>query len=262
MPKGCVTALGVFIAFIIIMAGLSSIMNSCEERSAEKAKIQKQKILAEEKAKKKDAFLKNIDANYQNLLSLFQNGNIDEANKVLMPFREYNHLDYKEVKEIDKKVSIYVLEKNILPRKPENYDANSLTYKKLLSLDPDNGQYKKEFEFYQEKIAARKKIKMGEERLAAAKKKNRLERFGPPPENSAWDGSVLCVKQYLRSVAKDPDSLVFERWGEIAHNDKDGWLVWCDFRGKNSFGGYTRDIKWFVIRHNKVVAVKDFSVYR
>jgi len=262
MPKGCAAALGIFGAFIVVMMGLGMITKSCEDRKIEKDRIQNEKILANEEAKRKDTFIKDIDTKYQNLIFLFQSKNIEETNKVLMPFRKYGQLDYKDVKDIDKKVSICLLEKSVMVKKPENYNANLLTYKRLFALAPDSQLYKKELEFYQGKIAERKKIETEKTRLATAKEKKRLERFGQPPENSAWDGSVYCVKQYLKSVAKDPDSLVFEKWGQVAYNDKDGWIVWCDFRGKNSFGGYTRDIKWFVIRHNNVVAVKDFSAYR
>ena len=157
MPKGCATAIVIVIALIVVMIGISSIINSCEGRQAEKARIQNEKMLAEKEAKKTDEFIKNIEAKYQNLLSLFQNKNIDEANKELTLFRKYKQLDYKDVKNIDKTVSIFLLEKNILPKKPENYNANSLTYKRLVDLDPDNNQYKKELEFYKAKVVESKK---------------------------------------------------------------------------------------------------------
>ena len=89
----------------------------------------------------------------------------------------------------------------------------------------------------------------------------RIAKFGEPPKNSEWDGSVKCVKDYLESVAKDPDSLKYEKWSQVFSSD-DGWLVQCDFRAKNSFGAYERYVKWFVIRNGFVVDAKDGNAYR
>ncbi len=89
----------------------------------------------------------------------------------------------------------------------------------------------------------------------------RIAKFGEPPQNSAWDGSVRCVKDYLKAVAKDPDSLRYENWSKPYYSE-DGWLVKCDYRAKNSFGGYVREVKWFIIRHGIVVDVKDFDTYK
>ena len=89
----------------------------------------------------------------------------------------------------------------------------------------------------------------------------RIAKFGEPPQNSAWDGSVGCVKDYLKSVANDPDSLRYENWSKPYYSE-DGWLIKCDYRAKNSFGGYAREVKWFVIRHGIVVDVKDLDTYK
>lgn len=89
----------------------------------------------------------------------------------------------------------------------------------------------------------------------------REAKFGPTPEQSSWDNSVSIVKRYLREIAKDPGSLKFESWSKIYFNENDGYVVKCVFRGKNSFGGYTREANWFVIRHGQVVDVKAADAY-
>ncbi len=86
-------------------------------------------------------------------------------------------------------------------------------------------------------------------------------KFGQAPEQSSRDNSVSVVKRYLREVAKDPSSLKFESWSEVYFNKEDGWIVYCVFRGKNSFGAYTREANWFVIRYGRVVDVKAPNVY-
>jgi hypothetical protein len=57
------------------------------------------------------------------------------------------------------------------------------------------------------------------------------------PENSAWDGSVSQVVDYLKESAKDPDSIKCSAWSKVVQAG-DGYLVGCTVRGKNSFGGY------------------------
>jgi hypothetical protein len=89
----------------------------------------------------------------------------------------------------------------------------------------------------------------------------REAKFGKRPERSPWDDSVRCVEQYLRSIAHDPDSLKFDNWSDLYYNDEDGWLVRCEYRGKNAFGAYVRNANWFVIRYGRVVSMKDSDAY-
>jgi len=85
-------------------------------------------------------------------------------------------------------------------------------------------------------------------------------KFGEPPTQNL-DGSFTCVKEYLKSITRDPDSLVYEKWSDVKYNEGDGWLVMCVFRAKNGFGGYERDAKWFIIQHGRVVEVKNIDAY-
>ena len=58
----------------------------------------------------------------------------------------------------------------------------------------------------------------------------------PVVQNSAWDGSVSQVVDYLQRNAKDPDSVKCSDWTKVVSND-DGFLVACTVRAKNSYGG-------------------------
>ena len=86
-------------------------------------------------------------------------------------------------------------------------------------------------------------------------------KFGKPPVKKL-DGSFTCVKEYLKSTARDPDSLTYEKWSDVSYNENDGWLVMCIFRAKNGFGGYERDAKWFIVQHGSVVDVKNIDAYK
>ncbi|MHB9070760.1 MAG: hypothetical protein ACYC54_10390 [Sedimentisphaerales bacterium] len=88
----------------------------------------------------------------------------------------------------------------------------------------------------------------------------REAKFGACPSQSSFDMSVRCVKDYLKRVAHDPDSLKFERWSNVYYND-DGWTVRCEYRGKNAFGAYVRNVNWFVIQHGQVIEMADGNKY-
>jgi uncharacterized protein YgiM (DUF1202 family) len=89
----------------------------------------------------------------------------------------------------------------------------------------------------------------------------RKAKFGEPPAKNL-DGSYTCIKEYLKSTARDPDSLIYEQWSDVNYNENDGWLVMCEFRAKNGFGGYERDAKWFIIRNGHVADFKNIDAYK
>ena len=82
--------------------------------------------------------------------------------------------------------------------------------------------------------------------------------YGEPPRRSSWDGSYSSVKQYLKRIANDPESIKFSGCTgvEVTH---DGWLVGCNYRGANAFGGIIRQAHWFTIRQDQVVQMHDLK---
>ncbi|MCF6175943.1 MAG: formylglycine-generating enzyme family protein [Victivallaceae bacterium] len=125
--------------------------------------------------------------------------------------------------------------------------------------------------------AERKKIQEAKEELRKKEKeieiqihnkkimneRNRKEeKFGPPPVASIWSGSYNEVITFLKSVAKDPDSIKIYSSSKVFYNDTAGWIIQCDWGGKNSFGGMNRSINWFVINHGQVIKMKDADAYK
>lgn len=100
-----------------------------------------------------------------------------------------------------------------------------------------------------------------ERRRGIAATAERRRRFGAQPRPSAWDGTYREVKDYLRRVANDPESIEIDVCTGVYHTNE-GWLVGCDYRGRNAFGGMIRQSNWFVIRNGTVVAMKDADAYR
>ena len=66
-------------------------------------------------------------------------------------------------------------------------------------------------------------------------------------ENSAWDGSVYQVVEWLKNNLKDPDSLEFIEWSPVEKTVTGDFRVRVKYRAKNSFGGYMVENKIFVL---------------
>jgi len=59
----------------------------------------------------------------------------------------------------------------------------------------------------------------------------------------------------------DPESLEMDACTEVYYVT-DGWLVGCDYRGRNAFNAMIRQSNCFIIRQGRVVSMKDGSAYR
>ncbi len=88
------------------------------------------------------------------------------------------------------------------------------------------------------------------------------EKFGKRPDQSEWDGSYKEVKRHLASAANDPDSIEISGCTKTSYDEKEGWLVGCDYRGKNAFGGLVKNSNWFVIKNGTVVKVLPGGTYK
>lgn len=78
-------------------------------------------------------------------------------------------------------------------------------------------------------------------------------RFGPAPL-VRLDGSCAPVERHLKKTAHDPESITVSDCTEARENEG-GWLVGCNYRGKNSFGAVVLNNSWFLIRQGVVVEV-------
>jgi hypothetical protein len=99
-----------------------------------------------------------------------------------------------------------------------------------------------------------------EAKAQAARIQAQDETFGKAPERSGYDGTYRVVKNYLEVVMHDPDSLEMDTCTKVYRTDK-GWLVGCDYRGKNAYGAMVKVFHWFTIRQNKVVQEHEESAY-
>jgi len=130
------------------------------------------------------------------------------------------------------------------------YTKNKQLYQTLLNYEPNNKKYKEKVEFYSNKL-----------KIATQKEKIKLAIFGEKPTQSSWDGSYYAVETYLKRVARDPDSVKISNCTQV-YEGKEGWLVGCEWRGKNGFGGMNATVNWFTIRQNKVILMEKASAYK
>ena len=84
------------------------------------------------------------------------------------------------------------------------------------------------------------------------KQKLEHEKNLPKIQNSAWDGSVYQVENYLKKNLKDPDSYEGIEWSSVV--EKDGnFQVRHKYRAKNSFGGYVIENCIFTLNKEGIV---------
>lgn len=141
-----------------------------------------------------------------------------------------------------------------------NFKKNQELYKILLSYKPNNKKYQEKVRFYTEKVEKEKAKEIERQKKEEKERQDRIARFGKPPVASAWDGTYHVVERYLKRVANDPDSIEVDSCTRV-HYTKHGWLVGCDYRGRNAFGGMIRKSNWFTIRHDTVISVDEASAY-
>lgn len=134
-------------------------------------------------------------------------------------------------------------------------------YKNLVQLVPENKRYKSVLdENIRQKDKALKEAEIEAEQKRL-KEEKLIAQFGPMPVRSNWDGSYPEVKRHLENSMHDPDSLKMEECTWV-RNHKSGWLVGCQYRGKNAFGATILTGNWFLIRQNQVVRQEPWNAYK
>ncbi|MDB4470377.1 hypothetical protein N9046_08630 [Akkermansiaceae bacterium] len=107
------------------------------------------------------------------------------------------------------------------------------------------------------RITARQEKKM--KAIAAREKEEQaalIAKVGPKPKVSAWDGSVTCVKTFVKSVANDPKSVDFDAFFNpilVETSSGPAWRCKVIYRARNGFGALVKEIGYALVRHDKVV---------
>jgi hypothetical protein len=81
----------------------------------------------------------------------------------------------------------------------------------------------------------------------------------PVVSNSGLTSSVYQVKSWLKTNAKDPDSLDYMEWSAVQKTNTGDFRVRVKYRAKNSLGGYVVENKLFTLdSRGKVISVVDY----
>lgn len=141
-----------------------------------------------------------------------------------------------------------------------NLKQNKKLYQELVKLNPDNQKYKEKLAYYSGEIRAKSEKERIEKEKDRKERETRIAKFGEQPTQSSWDGSYYSVERYLERVANDPDSIKMDGCTKVYYTEN-GWLVGCDYRGSNAFGGMIRQSNWFTIVHGTVTQMHEASAY-
>jgi uncharacterized protein (UPF0297 family) len=141
------------------------------------------------------------------------------------------------------------------------FKENKDLYFQLTKLDPDNSKYQSKLEHYSKKLSEKQEKERQEKEKKEKEQEMRIAKFGEPPTQSAWDGSYYAVERYLKKVANDPDSIKMDGCTNV-YQTESGWLVGCNYRGRNAFGGMIRQSNWFTIIHDQVIQMHDSDAYK
>lgn len=234
-----------------------------EQALEEKAK--QEKVKAEKLAK----FTNEKNSILESIKELLEKG---EHSKALSISREYNFTNDAELTALTDQVKIAQLEVTKIRETEEmltklktipasDIRENHRLYKKLASYHPDNTSYKSKLEKYHSLVTN------DDEKKRLQKEKEQKERlayvtsYGEQPEQSKWDGSYRAVEKYLKAAANDPSSIDIDGCTQVYKN-KTGWLVGCDYRGKNAFGALVKNSNWFTIAHGQVINVESSDTYK
>lgn len=77
--------------------------------------------------------------------------------------------------------------------------------------------------------------------------------------NSAYDGSVRQVEEWLQRNLNDPDSFKAVEWSKVAKTEQGNFVVRCKYRAKNAMGGMVLQNKAFILGPTGIVmAVTDY----
>jgi len=111
----------------------------------------------------------------------------------------------------------------------EQLDANRDLYQQLVSMHPQNQNYKEKLNFYNTKINQ----EIQEQAKTEERNKKIAAQFHP------WDGSHIQLEKLIKKAMNDPDSYEHVESGYIDNGDS--VIVQTTYRGKNAFGGVVKN---------------------
>jgi hypothetical protein len=91
---------------------------------------------------------------------------------------------------------------------------------------------------------------------AKAEQDKIVKEYGPEPSLNSWNGVARVIEDFLERTAKDPSSIKYGGASNLYRTTYNGtkcYLQRVDWRAKNSFGGYVRDVYEFYVKYDVVI---------
>lgn len=255
---GCIGGLLLLIIGLMVVVGISESIEENRKKSAavkraaqlQAAKIKSQQLRAKLFKEKRYTILAEIR-------TLIDKGEHQQAFSKAATYIQFGD---PELKKLHSQANEQILLAKVKKIWSGDSKRNMEIYAQLKAINPKNEKYKKKYEHYAAKLKAKQIAASAKKAKAEKKRRARVTKFGEPPVQSGWDGSYRAVSRYLEAVANDPDSIKIDNCTKVYHI-AEGWLVGCDYRGKNAFGGMVRNSNWFIIIRNTVVKMKPSDAY-
>ena len=252
--------------FILLVANAAFVGQSA---SLDRKQIEATAQQAQEQAKKQAAERqKNIDffnqnssqilaeirgaaasGDFKKALSL-SNKHLSSGNQEII---DLNAKAAAAVAEIDRKEKTQQILAQLKTISPEAVLKIKSLYEQLVKLNPNTADYANKLSVYSGKVKEREEKERLEKEKESKESAARLAKFGAPPTRSSYDGTYRPVESYLKQAANDPDSIKLEICGKNVTYSKAGWVVHCDYRGRNAFNAMIRQSARFTILHDKVI---------
>lgn len=275
-PKAAAIGCAVILACGVLLFGGLALLSHFERREEQMRAREQARLEAEEVQATINDFRQNANQILAKSSELLASGEIQQAIDLTQKYlvsddpelTELHERAKAELAEIERREKIQEILSEVRQLPATQVVENRDLYRQLLELDPGEPLYAEKLRFYSGKVEEqagrlRQEQKRHQEEREREEEQRQLRaaNFGAAPVRSSWDGSYRPVRQYLLQVANDPDSIEIDGCTGVYHTD-DGWLVGCDYRGRNAFGGMIRQSNWFTIRDGRVVEMHAASAYK
>lgn len=238
------------LVLLVLIGFVSSAISNCSVEKQQQAEAQerqaRRQAFAEAQKKKMDDFNGNPAPTLMQAQHLADQQKWMEVVQLLAPYLSAKNADVQRLYDDASEKQLLV---KVAKLPATDLKGNYEHYNQLAALRPANKTYAGKRDTYKAKLDEQQAKELAEKLL-----------FGDQPTKSAWDGAYPEVKTYLKRVANDPDSIDIVGCTDVYKN-KDGWLVGCQYRGKNAFGGTILTANWFRLQRGRVVDVYDHDKF-
>lgn len=183
---------------LLLIGGICSCSgDKREEQTKKEVKIEKN--IQEPEKNQRDRFIDSIEHHYEKLVSSCENDKWDQGSAELKLFEKYHRLDYKDVRDFRRKMTIRELDQAVRKIPVARFTENLRIYEQLLSLDPGNSRYKKKVAFYRGKLHEKKR-RDSRHKKKVASNKGQIDEKKPEKEE---DNAIRDFSRALEIVNQD-----------------------------------------------------------